>query len=253
MVVGDFTGLNNDNAEANNNSTLTATDLSNTSLSINLENLGFYSTFGPYATSFSTEQTYKTNSDAVSSCNILCRERMPSTKSAFREAIYRTKTPLSIYNHEVPFDGEKLCGYYGIVHDGLCHMAIPRCWTWGGPASEHLPIWVEVYKNIDHTSKSDLKTTPEPISVQTDGMRRRTIRRNSFNSCHLIEMPFTDNKSKQLNRGMTFSNISSPSNTTNGDGNIVFYDANECLNQMNQREGSYNSSSDNLPSVSNGK
>lgn len=251
MVVGDFTGLNNDGSESNNNSTLPVTDLSNTqhtSLSIYLENLGFYSTFGPYTTSFSSEQTFKTGSDAVSSCNILCRERMPSTKTAFREAIYRTKSPLSIYNQEVPFDGEKLCGYYGIVRDGLCHMAIPRCWTWGGPASEHFPVWVEVYKNIDRTSKADLNKTPnidhthtpETISVQTDGMRRRTIRRNSFNSCHLLDMPFTDDKSK-LNRGMTFSNVSSPS-STNGDGNIIFYDANGC-----------NSSSDNLPGVSNGK
>lgn len=36
-------------------------------------------------------------------------------------------------------------GVSGVVRQGLTHMAIPRGWSWGGPASEHCPVWCEVY------------------------------------------------------------------------------------------------------------
>jgi hypothetical protein len=32
-----------------------------------------------------------------------------------------------------------------MVRQGLNHLAIPRGWMWGGPASEHCPVWCEVY------------------------------------------------------------------------------------------------------------
>lgn len=32
-----------------------------------------------------------------------------------------------------------------MVVKGLNHLAIPRGWMWGGPASEHCPVWCEVY------------------------------------------------------------------------------------------------------------
>ena len=32
-----------------------------------------------------------------------------------------------------------------MVVKGLSHLAIPRGWKWGGPASEHCPVWCEVY------------------------------------------------------------------------------------------------------------
>ncbi|CAH2234697.1 endonuclease/exonuclease/phosphatase family domain-containing protein 1-like isoform X2 [Pararge aegeria] len=31
----------------------------------------------------------------------------------------------------------------GVIKSGLCHLAIPRGWSWGGPASPFCPIWVE--------------------------------------------------------------------------------------------------------------
>nr|CAD7432955.1 unnamed protein product [Timema monikensis] len=36
-------------------------------------------------------------------------------------------------------------GMCGVVRQGLTHLAIPRGWVWGGPASEHCPVWCEVY------------------------------------------------------------------------------------------------------------
>ncbi|XP_069674848.1 endonuclease/exonuclease/phosphatase family domain-containing protein 1-like [Periplaneta americana] len=36
-------------------------------------------------------------------------------------------------------------GVSGMIRQGLNHLAIPRGWMWGGPASEHCPVWCEVY------------------------------------------------------------------------------------------------------------
>nr|CAD7445663.1 unnamed protein product [Timema bartmani] len=36
-------------------------------------------------------------------------------------------------------------GMCGVVRQGLTHLAIPWGWAWGGPASEHCPVWCEVY------------------------------------------------------------------------------------------------------------
>lgn len=35
-------------------------------------------------------------------------------------------------------------GHSGAVKTGLCHLAIPRGWSWGGPASPFCPIWAEL-------------------------------------------------------------------------------------------------------------
>lgn len=264
MVAGDFTGLNkagreliyeanvhNDNNNAISDADNKKTDLLNT----NLVNLGFFSSFESNLTSFSRDQVCKSNSDVYSSCNILCRERMPSTKTAFLEALYRTKSPLSIYNQEVPFEGEKLCGYYGVVREGLCHMAIPRGWVWGGPASEHLPIWVEVYKTIDRTSSSvsaastptptpTPATTPSFVERSTDSMRRRLVRRNSLNSCRSLKIPSStvalDARNK-LERGATITTMCQ-SNANNCDGNSVFYDADYLADDINRSNSSSSSS-----------
>lgn len=32
-------------------------------------------------------------------------------------------------------------------------MAIPRGWTWGGPASEHCPIWCELFIQMSENNK----------------------------------------------------------------------------------------------------
>ncbi|XP_067006752.2 endonuclease/exonuclease/phosphatase family domain-containing protein 1 [Anabrus simplex] len=36
-------------------------------------------------------------------------------------------------------------GVWGIIRQGLTHLAIPRGWMWGGAASEHCPVWCELY------------------------------------------------------------------------------------------------------------
>lgn len=41
----------------------------------------------------------------------------------------------------------KLTGIWGIVKQGLTHLAIPNGWSWGGLASPHCPLWIELYVN----------------------------------------------------------------------------------------------------------
>ncbi|XP_034235594.1 endonuclease/exonuclease/phosphatase family domain-containing protein 1-like isoform X2 [Thrips palmi] len=43
----------------------------------------------------------------------------------------------------------------GVVRQGLTHLAIPYSWSWGGPASEHCPVWCELY-----VEKMPLSTSP---------------------------------------------------------------------------------------------
>ncbi|GLV41466.1 hypothetical protein CBL_06696 [Carabus blaptoides fortunei] len=45
-------------------------------------------------------------------------------------------------------------GVGGVVRQGLTHMAIPRGWSWGGPASEHCPVWCEMY--VRHVTSHDI-------------------------------------------------------------------------------------------------
>lgn len=129
--------------------------------SVNFETLGFTAIADAQSTAFNYDQPATEQQSPKkllnrqpisSSCNILCRDKMPSVRSAFRDALYSTKSPLAIYQQQDLIDvpsgetvGDRLCGYWGVVRQGLCHMAIPRDWSWGGPASEHCPVWVEVY------------------------------------------------------------------------------------------------------------
>lgn len=207
---------------------------------------------------------------------------MPSTRSAFREALYKAKSPLSIYNQEVPFDGDKLCGYCGVIREGLCHMAIPRGWMWGGPASEHYPIWVDVYTASDRsairqtTASADMNLSNSTIVDNaenhvraTDGMRRRTLRRNSLTSCRSLKMPSpvnggpvdgnavtstpivpTSSGRFKLERGNTIPTMTS--GRSNGDGNSVFYDASDSCD-ANQSNSSSASSVNHAMNLSNGK
>lgn len=39
----------------------------------------------------------------------------------------------------------QLTGVWGVVRQGLTHLAIPCGWDWGGPASPHCPVWAEIY------------------------------------------------------------------------------------------------------------
>lgn len=150
-------------------------------VNIDLDDIGFYRVIDSYSTSFSRDLPLN-KLDIISSCNILCREKMPVTRNAFREALYKTKSPLSIHNlNQVPSGkSDKLCGYYGVVRQGMCHMAIPRGWIWGGPVSEHCPVWVEIYKRknrLTSTLHRSLDNDNEDLPVN-----HQVVRRNSFNS-----------------------------------------------------------------------
>lgn len=86
-----------------------------------------------------------------SSCNILCRDKLPPVMDPFLQAIYRTKSPFDLPKVPSVKDscgGGRLTGYSSVIREGLCHMAIPREWTWGGPASDHCPLWIECYKRV---------------------------------------------------------------------------------------------------------
>lgn len=96
-----------------------------------------------------------------SSCNILCRDKLPSVTDPFKEAIYKSKSPMDLRKVPSAKDSlksqrswrtEKLTGHCNVIREGLCHMAIPRDWTWGGPASDHCPVWVECYKRVEKTT-----------------------------------------------------------------------------------------------------
>ncbi|KAM3962780.1 endonuclease/exonuclease/phosphatase family domain-containing protein 1 [Aphomia sociella] len=43
-----------------------------------------------------------------------------------------------------PIDKSNFNGYSGAIKSGLCHLAIPREWSWGGPASPYCPVWAEL-------------------------------------------------------------------------------------------------------------
>lgn len=41
-------------------------------------------------------------------------------------------------------DSTNFNGHSGAIKTGLSHLAIPRGWSWGGPASPFCPIWAEI-------------------------------------------------------------------------------------------------------------
>lgn len=45
------------------------------------------------------------------------------------------------------FVQKQLTGNWGLVKEGLTHLAIPNGWTWGGASSAHCPLWIEIYAN----------------------------------------------------------------------------------------------------------
>lgn len=151
-------------------------------VNIDLDDIGFYRVVDSYSTSFSRDLPLN-KLDIISSCNILCRDKMP-VRNAFRKALYKTKSPLSIQNlNQVPSGkSDKLCGYYGVVRQGMCHMAIPRGWTWGGPVSEHCPVWVEVYKRKNRIASTLHQSLDNDKEDEHSSVNQQIVRRNSFNS-----------------------------------------------------------------------
>lgn len=146
-MAGDFTGIKYPTKNLSKPPKFQIDDSFNdkSTVDIDLQNFGFHSIIEPGSTSFSSNSI-------LSSCNILCREKLPLKKSEMREAFYKTKSAQSVVREmmiKVPSKNEKLTGYCDIVRQGLCHMAIPRGWNWGGPASEYCPVWVEVYRKYN--------------------------------------------------------------------------------------------------------
>lgn len=115
-------------------------------MTVDVEDVKYYKMLDVKSTAFDLDAA------VANQCNILCRESLPIHRNAFREAIYKSK---SLFDKELlakvpPVRGsasDRLTGYASVIRQGLCHMAIPRGWTWGGPASEYCPIFVEVYQD----------------------------------------------------------------------------------------------------------
>lgn len=69
---------------------------------------------------------------------------------------------------------EYYTGVGGAMRQGLTHMAIPRGWTWGGPASEHCPVWCELYTETltdEQTSQEKLTPIANGTCVSVDDMK----------------------------------------------------------------------------------
>lgn len=124
-----------------------------------------------------------------SSCNILCRDKLPPVMDPFLQAIYRTKSPFDL--PRVPSvkescGGGRLTGYSSVIREGLCHMAIPREWTWGGPASDHCPLWIECYKRVKREVVANgggsagrvnkEMMAPQPVMRLTEAMNGLTLK-----------------------------------------------------------------------------
>lgn len=165
---------------------------------LDVESLGFHTVCPPNTTSSAHDEpptvetavdTHHSKTTVSSSCNILCHDRMPatSTRSAFREALYSSKTPFNL-RHDLDLDDSsakeaaesKLCGYWGVVRQGLCHMAIPRGYTWGGAASEHCPVWVEMYKQHDRSTAEQLNASELNLSSVSIGSMDAQAKRQLF-------------------------------------------------------------------------
>lgn len=119
-----------------------------TTVDIDLKNLGFYNTIEHGITKVTNDDDIT----KISSCNILCREKLQN------ETIY-----LNNKNLKVPLRknfNDKLTGHSGIIRKGLHHMAIPKGWNWGGPASMHCPLWIEIYRRSNRDVPAFLQTTP---------------------------------------------------------------------------------------------
>lgn len=153
LVAGDFSGVKycvadqykrltksvDQNVENLNGSSQTTVD-------IDLKNLGFYGIVPNSATKVSKCD------QIISSCNILCREKL-SNETTF----------VSSRNLRVPLRkncNEKLTGHSGVITKGLHHMAIPKGWNWGGPVSNHCPLWVEIYRRSNRDEPAFNQSTP---------------------------------------------------------------------------------------------
>lgn len=44
-----------------------------------------------------------------------------------------------------------------MVREGLTNPWIPDGWSWGGVVSDHCPVWIELFVDLDHDTGSHVK------------------------------------------------------------------------------------------------
>lgn len=77
------------------------------------------------------------NIQLLKSYQSLLDEELPTT-------VDPTATGVSSILYPGPIEKSHFNGYSGAIKSGLSHLAIPRGWSWGGPASPFCPIWAEI-------------------------------------------------------------------------------------------------------------
>ncbi|XP_071447787.1 endonuclease/exonuclease/phosphatase family domain-containing protein 1-like isoform X2 [Hetaerina americana] len=63
-----------------------------------------------------------------------------------------------------PVANQCFTGQWGVVRRGLCHLAIPKGWAWGGPVSSHCPLWCRLI--LEQKEKVTPVTGTEVMSVE---------------------------------------------------------------------------------------
>ncbi|XP_028165672.1 endonuclease/exonuclease/phosphatase family domain-containing protein 1-like [Ostrinia furnacalis] len=74
---------------------------------------------------------------ALRTCQPLLDEQISTTVDA-------QYTGLTTILHPGVVEKSHFNGHAGVVKSGLSHLAIPRGWSWGGPASPFCPVWAEI-------------------------------------------------------------------------------------------------------------
>ncbi|GAB0090118.1 Endonuclease/exonuclease/phosphatase family domain-containing protein 1 [Sergentomyia squamirostris] len=178
LVAGDFSGVKPKPREGIAGwETSKKSVEQNLEMTINVDDVKYYKMLDVKTTTFDLDTV------DTSQCNILCRESLPIHRNAFREAIYKSKSVLDkeLLAKIPPVRGsvtDRLTGHAGIIRQGLCHMAIPRGWTWGGPASEYCPIFVEVYQIVPANQEASAES-PQVDKITTNGNHVAVIDLNS--------------------------------------------------------------------------
>ncbi|XP_022241052.1 endonuclease/exonuclease/phosphatase family domain-containing protein 1-like isoform X1 [Limulus polyphemus] len=92
-------------------------------------------------------------------------------------------------------------GHWGVVHDGLCHPAIPNGWMLGGLISWHCPVWVEMYvqNNVENKHEQlpngQVKKSPSPGKIgPSSSINRDRSKKYLFEQSKRIKSCFRKHK-----------------------------------------------------------
>ncbi|KAG6464500.1 hypothetical protein O3G_MSEX014559 [Manduca sexta] len=83
------------------------------------------------------EMFHRDNVQSLTTYESLLDEELNTTVDATASGLSSILCPGDI-------DKSLLNGRAGAIKTGLSHLAIPRGWSWGGPASPFCPIWAEI-------------------------------------------------------------------------------------------------------------